>query len=177
MDPGMPPSNRLFRNSHDFKFDFPISQSPLTLVHADELFSNGYVIPVFVDPSKKRSNVDVSDSTSAIPRSSDAPKIVSSSSKVPCCSPLRRCRSVSKQIFQKYLDFFRPLYRKIRGHRASSRTDPIDTKVQVVKSWVYSAETSPRISVAYCTDDWQKSCDSESAIYEAVLHCKRSFAE
>ncbi|KAJ6764871.1 KINASE REGULATOR-LIKE PROTEIN putative-RELATED [Salix koriyanagi] len=66
MDPRMPPSKRFFINSQDFKFDFPISQSPLTLVHADELFSNGYVMPLFIDPLKMEA-YDVSDSTSALP--------------------------------------------------------------------------------------------------------------
>jgi len=174
MDPRMPPSKRFFRNSQDFKFDFPISQSPLTLVHADELFSNGYVMPLFVDPLKMEA-YDVSDSTSALPTSSHAPKTVVSACKPQRCSSLRRCRRLSKQIVQKYLDFLRPLYRRIRGHRSSSRDENIDSKVQVMKNWVYSAETSPRISVAYSVDDcWRSSCDSESSIYEAVLHCKRS---
>uniref|UniRef100_A0A2P2N2S9 Membrane-associated kinase regulator 6 n=1 Tax=Rhizophora mucronata TaxID=61149 RepID=A0A2P2N2S9_RHIMU len=176
MDPKMPPSKRFFRNhSHDFKFDFPISQSPLTLVHADELFSDGYVMPVFVDPSKMRSYGD-SDSTSALPNSSHAPKVVGSAGKFRSSS-LRRCRSLSKQVLHKYLDFLRPLYRIFRGHRTSSRTDSADTKVQVLKSWVYPAETSPRMSVAYSIDNWRKSCDSDNSIYEAVLHCKRSFGK
>ncbi|KAJ6881605.1 membrane-associated kinase regulator 6 [Populus alba x Populus x berolinensis] len=174
MDPRMPPSKRFFRNSQDFKFDFPISQSPLTLVHADELFSNGYVMPLFVDPLKMEA-YDVSDSTSVLHTSSHAPKTVVSACKPQRCSSLRRCRRLSKQIVQKYLDFLRPLYRRIRGHRSSSRAENIDSKVQVMKNWVYSAETSPRISVAYSVDDcWRRSCDSESSIYEAVLHCKRS---
>jgi len=51
MDPRMSPSRRFFINSQDLKFDFPTSQhSPLTtLVDADQLFSNGYLIPLFVE--------------------------------------------------------------------------------------------------------------------------------
>ncbi|EEF49024.1 probable membrane-associated kinase regulator 6 [Ricinus communis] len=172
MDPRMPPSKRFFRNSQDFKFDFPTSQSPLTVVHADELFSNGYVMPIFVDPLKIES-YEVSDSASALPASSHAPKVVVSGRKTRCSS-LRRCRTLSKQMFQKYFDFLRPLYRRIRGHRSSTRAEKMDTKVQVMKRWMYSAEASPRISVAYSVDDWRRSCDSESSIYEAVLHCKKS---
>jgi hypothetical protein len=174
MDPRMPPSKRFFRNSQEFKFDFPVSQSPLTLVHADELFSNGYVMPLFVDPLTIEP-YEVSDSTAALPTSSHPPKTVVSACKPRRCSSLRRCRTVSKQIIQKYLDFLRPFYRRFRGHRSSSRAENIDSKVQVMKSWEYSAETSPRISVANSVDDcWRRSCDSESSIYEAVLHCKRS---
>ncbi|KDP22197.1 hypothetical protein JCGZ_26028 [Jatropha curcas] len=174
MDPKMTPSKRFFRNSQDFKFDFPISQSPLTVVHADELFSNGYVMPLFVDPLKIES-YEVSDSSPALPPSSNTPKVVSAMQTR--SSSLRRCRTLSKKIFHKYFDFLRPLYRRIRGHRSSSRAENTDTKVQVVKSWLYSTESSPRISVAYSVDDWRRSCDSESSIYEAVLHCKRSIGK
>ncbi|KAJ6294979.1 hypothetical protein OIU76_022961 [Salix suchowensis] len=175
MDPRMPPSKRFFGNSQDFKFDFPISQSPLTLVHADELFSNGYVMPLFFDPLRIEA-YEVSDSTPALPTSSHVPKtLVSACNKPRRCSSLKRCRRVSKRMIQKYLDFLRPFFRRIRGHRSSSRAESIDSKVQAMKSWVCSAETSPRISVANSADDcWRRSCDSDSSIYEAVLHCKRS---
>ncbi|KAJ6672769.1 MEMBRANE-ASSOCIATED KINASE REGULATOR 6-RELATED [Salix viminalis] len=128
----------------------------------------------FIDPLKMEA-YDVSDSTSALPAASHAPKTGVSACKPQRCSSLRRCRRLSKQIVQKYLDFLRPLYRRIRGHRSSSRAENIDSKAQVMKNWGYSTETSPRISVAYSVDDfWRRSCDSESSIYEAVLHCKRS---
>ncbi|KAJ4705916.1 putative Membrane-associated kinase regulator-like protein [Melia azedarach] len=174
MDPRMPPSKRFLRSSQDFKFDFPTSQSPLALVHADELFSNGYVMPLFLDPEKMEA-FEAPDSTLSLPTSSHVAKLVVPGSKTTRSSSLRRCRKLSKRIFQKYLDFLiRPLYRKIRGRRSSSRVETGDTRVHVMNSWVYSAATSPRISVAYSADDWRKSCDSESSIYEAVLHCKRS---
>ncbi|KAF3432906.1 hypothetical protein FNV43_RR24008 [Rhamnella rubrinervis] len=185
MDPRMPPSKRFFRSSQDFKFDFPaVSQSsPLTLVHADELISNGYLMPLFVDPLKieafEASNPTHNLSTSSL--HSPKPLVSASDSD---CSSLRRCRRLSRRILHKYLKFLRPLYRRIRGgghnHKASSSSSKAghgDKRVQVVKnnSRVYSSETSPRISVAYSADDyWRKSCDSDSSIYEAVLHCKRS---
>ncbi|XP_050223555.1 probable membrane-associated kinase regulator 6 [Mercurialis annua] len=175
MDPRMPPSKRFFRNSQDFKFDCPISQSPLTVVHADELFSNGYVMPFFVDPLKIES-YEVSDSSSEIPASSHTPESVVSARRTRCSS-LRRCRTLSKQVFRKYFDFLRPLYQRIRGHRSSCRTEKMDKRVHAMKRWTYSAETSPRISVAYSVDDWRRSCDSESSIYEAVLHCKKSIGK
>ncbi|XP_022734298.1 probable membrane-associated kinase regulator 6 [Durio zibethinus] len=174
MDPRMPPSRRFFRNPQDFKFDFPISQAPLTLVHADELFSNGYVMPFFVN-SLKMEAYEVSDSTSTLP-TSHAPNLVVPASKTNRPS-LRRCRRFSKRMILKSFDFLRPLYRRIRGHKSSSRAESVDARVQVMKNWVYSAQTSPRISVAYSADEWRKSCDSESSIYEAVLHCKKSIGK
>ncbi|XVF50916.1 hypothetical protein PTKIN_Ptkin04bG0142100 [Pterospermum kingtungense] len=176
MDPRMPPSRRFFRNSQDFKFDFPISQTPLALVHADELFSNGYVMPFVVNPLKMEA-YEVSDSTPTLPTSSHAPDLDAPASKTNRSSS-RRCRRLSKTIFLKYLDFLRPLYRRIRGRKSSSRAESVDARVhQVMKKWVYSTETSPRISVAYSTDEWRRSCDSESSIYEAVLHCKKSIGK
>ncbi|RVW94584.1 putative membrane-associated kinase regulator 6 [Vitis vinifera] len=173
MDPRMPPSKRFFRNSQDFNFDFPISQPPLSLVHADELFSNGLIMPIFMEPLKMEA-YDGSYSLPATPiSSSHAPKHVLSATNTRCSS-LRRCRRLSKQILQKYLDFLRPLYRRIRGRRIGSRAESVNSRMQEGKSWVYSPEASPRTSTAYSTGDWRKSCDSESSIYEAVLHCKRS---
>ncbi|MBA0564103.1 hypothetical protein Golob_009061, partial [Gossypium lobatum] len=174
MDPRMPPSKRFFRNSQDFKFDFPISQTPLTLVHADELFSNGHVMPFFINPSKVEA-YEVSGSTSSLPTTtSHAPDLM-----VPPCKTrhpsLTRCRRLSKRIFSKYLNFVRPLYRRIlRGSKSSGRAESVDARVHSRKNWVYSTTTSPRISVAYSADEYRKSCDSESSIYEAVLHCKKS---
>lgn len=180
MDPRMTPSKRFFRNSQDFKFDFPAAeQSPFTLVHADQLFSNGYVMPLFVDPLKMGMEACYEapdNSTPSRPSSSHAPKILAPDDNInPYCSSSRRGRRLSKHIFQKYLDFLRPLLRRLRGNRSTSKAASVDKRVhKVVKNWVYSSEASPRISVAYSVDDWRKSCDSESSIYEAVLHCKRS---
>ncbi|KAK8473903.1 hypothetical protein V6N13_077363 [Hibiscus sabdariffa] len=177
MDPRMPPSRRFFRNSQDFKFDFPISQTPLTLVHADELFSDGRVMPFFVNPSKIEA-YRVSDPTSSLPTATHALNI-----DVPQCKtnrhPLRRCRRLSKRIFSKYLNFLRPLYRSVlRRNKSSGRAESVDARGHVRKNWLYSAGTSPRISVAYsAADEWRKSCDSESSIYEAVLHCKKSIGK
>ncbi|KAI9188492.1 hypothetical protein LWI28_012546 [Acer negundo] len=199
MDPTMPPSKRFLRNSQDFKFDFPISQSPADLahqlVHADQLFANGYLMPLcFVhDPLKLEAFDEASDNSyTSNSHLASLPAAISSKigsdRKLTSCSSLRKCRKLSKRLFQKYLNFLvKPLYRRIRGSgggRSSSSTTSRanhqngDHHHSRVHSWVYSAETSPRISVAYSADDcWRKSCDSESSIYEAVLHCKRSIGQ
>ncbi|KAJ1384967.1 hypothetical protein SESBI_42034 [Sesbania bispinosa] len=172
MDPRMPPSKRFFKNSQDSKFDFPTSQSPLTLVHADELFSNGYLMPLFVE-SLKMEEYETSDSNTSFTSSSHAPKSVVPAGHSRCPS-LKRCRTLSRRIFHKYLNFLRPLCRRLRGHKSGSNTETVAKRGEAVKNRRYYSETSPRISVAFSADDWRKSCDSESSIYEAVLHCKRS---
>ncbi|XP_062120293.1 probable membrane-associated kinase regulator 6 [Humulus lupulus] len=177
MDPRMPPSKRFFRNSQDFKFDFPTSPSPLTFVHADELISNGYLMPLFLDPLK----MEVYEASSSNESMSIINSLHSPKPGVPAdnsdASSLRRCRRLlSRRIIQKYLNFLRPLYRRIRGHNKASAKAAVHVDKRG-KNRVYSSETaSPRISVAYSADNdcWRKSCDSDSSIYEAVLHCKRS---
>ncbi|XP_020203899.1 probable membrane-associated kinase regulator 6 [Cajanus cajan] len=172
MDPRMPPSKRFFRNSQDFKFDFPTSQSPLTLVDADELFSNGYLMPLFVE-SLKLEAYEASDANPSLPSSSHVPKSVAPNGHSRCPS-LKRCRTLSRRIFQKYLNFLRPLCRRLRSGKSGSKPESVVKRTESAKNRGYYSETSPRISVAYSADDWRKSCDSESSIYEAVLHCKRS---
>jgi len=172
MDPRMPPSKRFFRNSQDFKFDFPTSQSPLTLVDADELFSNGYLMPLFVE-SLKMEAYEASDANPSLPSSSHVPKIVVPNAHSRCPS-LKGCRTLSRRIFQKYLNFLRPLCRRLRSGKSGSKPESVIKRTESAKNRGCYSETSPRISVAYSADDWRKSCDSESSIYEAVLHCKRS---
>ncbi|XP_058773346.1 probable membrane-associated kinase regulator 6 [Vicia villosa] len=181
MDPRMPSSRRFFINSQDFKFDFTNShQSSLTtLVDADQLFSNGYLMPLFDESLKNIEpyKYDSSNSNSALPSSiSHVPKEVVpiENSRSPS---LKRCRTLSKRMFQKYLNFLKPLCRRLRAQKSgSSKHESGVNRTQSVKKirgnyW----ESSPRISVAYSADNWRMSCDSDSSIYEAVLHCKRSF--
>ncbi|KAI3458068.1 hypothetical protein Pfo_014731 [Paulownia fortunei] len=172
MDPRLPPSKRFIRVSSDFGFDFPVSDSPLGLVHADELISNGFLVPLFVK-DMKMDRFDVEDYyMSTASTSSSTQKPMHSSSRVRCAS-LRRCQRLSKRFFQKYLKFLlRPLfYKRRRGHQFESS----NMRMSTTRNWEFSAATSPRTSVAYSADDnWRRSCDSESSIYEAVLHCKRT---
>lgn len=168
MDPRMPPSRRFFVTSQDFNFDFPTSQqsSLNTLVHADQLFSNGYLMPLF-DESLK--NIETYDKDS-----SHVPKKVVSLEN--CRTPsLKRCRTLSRRMFQKYLKFLKPFCRRLRGQKPGSSKHENGMKRTQGKNYRGNyCESSPRISVACSTDYSRMSCDSDSSIYEAVLHCKRS---
>lgn len=170
MDPTLPPSKRFSNvNPQDLNFDFPTSESPFALVHADELISNGLLMPLFIKkPMELDCDVIQSDS---IANSPAANQDESTCRRVNRCVSLRRCRNMSRRILVKYLDFLRPFCQKLRriGRCRSS------SGKEVMKQWEYcSAATSPRTSVAYSVDNWRRSCDSESSIYEAVLHCKRT---
>ncbi|KAF8413257.1 hypothetical protein HHK36_001233 [Tetracentron sinense] len=152
MDPKMTASKRFKGDVHDFNFDFPLSQSPITLVHADQLFSNGLLMPLFIDISKME-EYNSSDSIPTSPISSEASEFIVPTNQIHCPF-LRKCRRSSKRIFQKYLGFLRPLYWKIQRPRIGTES-----------------QTSPRTSTSYSTGDW---CNIESAIFEAVLYCKKS---
>lgn len=157
MDPRLPPSKRFIRVSSDFGFDFPVSDSPLGLVHADELISNGFLVPLFVREMKME-RFGAEDCCMPTPSTSQM-TVHSTRRSVVSAASLRRCHGLSKRFFHKYLKFLlRPLfYRRRRSNQFES------------------AATSPRTSLAYSADDnWRRSCDSESSIYEAVLHCKRT---
>ncbi|KZV33467.1 putative membrane-associated kinase regulator 6-like [Dorcoceras hygrometricum] len=167
MDPRLPPSKRFIRVSSDLGFDFPVSESPLSLVHADEVISNGTLVPILIKDSKRDrlGSEECHVTTTTVPLSTQ--KTLHSSSRVVRVS-LRRCRRLSQRWFHKYLKFlFRPFFCKRRV---------ISEFGHMNKKWGFSAATSPRSSsVTYSADDnWRRSCDSESSIYEAVLHCKRT---
>ncbi|ESQ43218.1 hypothetical protein EUTSA_v10014576mg [Eutrema salsugineum] len=178
MDPRLPPSRRFFINkAHEssFKFDNFVSftDEDHSLVHADELFRDGYVVPYR------------SKATSAATKEESQPLDTTTGKKMETrgvqSKSCRKLRRVSKWVLLKYLDFLTPLCRRLRRRRSagSSGSIGIDSRIRVTTSSrrrVYSDETtsSPRISVAD-DYDWRRSCDSESSIYEAVLHCKKSF--
>lgn len=170
MDPKLSPSKRFFSVPQDFNFDLPISDSPFTIVHADELISNGFLVPLFFKPMSMES-YDASDSMPATPSTSIPQKeMLQSSGRIPCSS-LRSYRRLSRQFFQKYLDFLRPICQKLRRCRFGPKHRTVNSRMQEMKNWdFYSATGSPRTSV----DNWRRSFDSESSIHEAVLHCKRT---
>ncbi|XP_027110177.2 probable membrane-associated kinase regulator 6 [Coffea arabica] len=182
MDPKMPPSRRFSRVPKDFSFDFRNSPAPLTLADAEDLISaDGFLMPLFGNRPVIMSDEGTHESSSSpafIVSSLNDKEAVRSSSRVRCSS-LRRCKRLSKRIFQKYMDFLRPLCQKLRGHRSgSSRVASISSsrgcENEGKNAEFYSPATSPRTSVAWSADNWRRSCDSESSIYEAVLHCKRT---
>ncbi|KAM7463744.1 hypothetical protein LguiA_031865 [Lonicera macranthoides] len=173
MDPKLSPSKRFFRVAQDFNFE--VSQPPLALVDADELISNGYLVPLFVKPSKI-DTYGASDSAPTSPISLCGQENARLGSKIRCSS-LRRCRRISKQIFQKYVNFLWPLCQRMRERRSGSRVGNVDSGIREGDGWKCSPAASPRVSAAYSADNFRWSCDSDSSIHEAVLHCKRTIGK
>ncbi|XP_042481635.1 probable membrane-associated kinase regulator 6 [Macadamia integrifolia] len=171
LDPKLTPSKRFLSYAHDFSFDSDFSHSPVFLVHADELFSNGLVMPIFINPSK----MEGPDSIKAPPPEATISELKESSGALISSHKdgkiewrfLRSCRRSSKSIFHKYVSFLKPLYQKVRSSgraRSTSRTEPIEG----IHENSFPREVSARNSSCCSNTDC---CD----IDEAVLHCKKSF--
>lgn len=158
--------------AQNFNFYIPTSQSSAALLHADELFSDGLIKPVFAGPSKIL-DASTSDLITVLPSSS-----FSSRNVIPVFQGHYRLLSkwgISfKKNFLKCFGYLRPHYHNIGSSRKrSSRVDDIDRRGQEVKSWSNSPQASPPPSAKYSVGvgDWH---DIENSIYEAILHCKRS---
>ncbi|KAK7362277.1 hypothetical protein VNO77_04387 [Canavalia gladiata] len=162
----------LMDECQNFNFDIPITQSSNVLALADELFSDGLIKPVFVDPSKLEScNNNTSGSRQSKPSSSFSSRVVSSRTveihhgfltkwKTSTC---RSLRSLSRCVNQ--------LCQKVRSSRKSTRVDDIDEEEWQVKRWRSSQQASPK---SITVNPIGALHDPENSIYEAVLHCKRS---
>jgi hypothetical protein len=160
-------SRRCSEESQDFDFEILTSQSP-PLAHADELFSNGVIKPVSVDPSRLEVS-NYSNNNPAMPSSSSSSRIAIQ--VVQDNSHFLRWKKPLERILLKCFGCFRPSCHKIKGSRKCTRVDDIDRRVSEVKRWSNSPQASPQPSIVCSTGDC---CDRESSIYEAVLHCKRS---
>ncbi|XP_019177895.1 PREDICTED: probable membrane-associated kinase regulator 6 isoform X2 [Ipomoea nil] len=140
-------------------------ESPLALLHADELISNGFLVPLFAQPIKSDSFDRAFDS----PQQPTKQDQVRSSDEIRC-APLKRCQRLSRRIFRRYLDVIRPICVKLRrfGFAYGRRSSRAEER----KRYEFSGAVST--GAAYSDDNWRRSCDSESSIHEAVLHCKRT---
>lgn len=180
MDPKMTPSKRFLGDTQDFNFPIstPSNNNNLTFLHAEELFSNGFLMPLFLtNPSKIESitNTTSNNSTtsSSLPINSKPSKnnLIISINQIHSIFA-KKCWKSSKRIFRKYLGFFK--LSSVIYHKQSSSKSLVDRnwddsqKKQIMSS---SSSSSPtrRTNYYYCS-----STDAEGSIYEAVLHCKKS---
>ncbi|KAL2922134.1 putative membrane-associated kinase regulator 6 [Bienertia sinuspersici] len=127
MDPNMPASKRFKKLDKGFNFDPALSEQPTTaVVHADELFCDGLLMPLVHSSSTKEYS---GSNRCGYPLSEFQNRYAASGSRKLRCSSLRRS---------------------------------------------CSPQASPRTSTGSFPGDQRWSCDSESSINEAVLHCKKS---
>ncbi|XP_054823220.1 probable membrane-associated kinase regulator 6 [Prosopis cineraria] len=161
-----PPLRLSFHSSYqNFNFDVSNLQSPSIVAHADELFSDGLIRShVFVDPfrvescnnNNNNSNTKDSIETTMLSCSSVSSRTISA-------KPVGVSSSHGYLRKQRLKDFFHLLVSrfccKFGLSRKSTRVGHIDKAER---------EATQKALGAYCNDH-------ENSIYEAVLHCKRSF--
>ncbi|KAF9615043.1 hypothetical protein IFM89_021614 [Coptis chinensis] len=145
-------------------FNFSSSQFPPLLVHADEVFSNGLLVPYFLTPSKEHT----SDSIPTLPTSLESCRLLLPKNRIHR-SFIRNCWSSCRRILKKHLCFSKKPSKRVRDSSSTTITQTIDARTE----FDASKGTSPRTSTDYLIRDW--SHDIEMSIQEAVLHCKRSF--
>ncbi|XP_073028671.1 probable membrane-associated kinase regulator 6 [Primulina eburnea] len=164
---------RLGEKEENFNFDVPVTAFPVSLVHADEIFSDGHIMPLFVDRSKPQVFKEASLSTPPSPVSSSkssAPFVVDKNQYY----MLGRWRKSSKRIIQKCFGFVKPLFETIGCSRKSNRVDDLERKVNEIQSRGDSLETSPRPSSAYSVVEWDdlKQIGKKVDLYHALKRVK-----
>lgn len=143
-------------NRQSFNFDTCISQSNLALVYADEIFSNGFLMPFFVDPYTQES-IQTSTSFSSSNFSSRNMKTHHGF--------LIRVRKSTWRTLVQFFRYVNQLRQKVERSRKSIkvRVDDIDEIDWHVKSLRSSSQKASPMSDFH-----------DNSIYEAVLHCKKS---
>ncbi|KAL3615678.1 hypothetical protein CASFOL_041339 [Castilleja foliolosa] len=140
-----------------FDFDVPAmySSSIYNLVHADELFSDGQIKPVYVQKSRPEPFI-TSNSISTPPISIFSPTSpsVSNHMKNDQFYLLGNWRKSSKKILRKCFGFVKPLCKTLGSSRKSNRVDDLERKVFEIRSLSTSCEASPRPSSACSVFEW-----------------------
>lgn len=170
-------SQRFHEESQDFHFDLPFSIP--NLVHADEIFFNGHIIPRSVSQIRVYS-------TPATPLVHFPPKNPSKTTKS-YSQLIANLRVSSKRILGKCFSLLLP--RKstrivdsstnpvclpsfvLTNERTNKRIEGDNTTFRRTKSWSHNSSYGSRFS---CSKN--KLCDyNETSVHEAIVHCKRSF--
>jgi len=149
-------------NSQNFNFGTCISQSNVVLVHADEIFSDGFLKPFFNDSSK----IEFFSNTSE-PIQTKIDTTFSSRNMEIRHGFVTRLRKSTWSTLVQFLRYFKTLRHKMeRSSRKMTRDNDIYKTDRLVKSLSRSSQKSSPIGNFHV--------DHDDRIYEAVLHCKRS---
>ncbi|XP_047258571.1 uncharacterized protein LOC124893548 [Capsicum annuum] len=135
----------------NFNFDVhPVSES----VCADEIFSNGYIMPRYLDRSKIESFCEAFNNfntNSSVPSTSTPPTPISklSNSITSQDDFLEKWRKFPRKILVKWFGFIRPISKRIASSRKSTtKVDELQRKVSEIQSCKSTTNTlfqrSPR---------------------------------
>lgn len=154
-------SKRFLEEAQNFNFDVhPVSES----VHADEIFSDGHIMPGYLDRSKIesfREAFNIFNTNSSVPSSSTPPTPISklSDSTASQADFLEKWRKFSRKILVKWFGFIRPVSKGLSSSRKSTaKVDDLQRKVseiQSCKSTTTDSGSPPRqILKSYSVVDW-----------------------
>ncbi|RDY09253.1 hypothetical protein CR513_06400, partial [Mucuna pruriens] len=163
-------SDDLLAECQNFNFDISVPHSPLVLVPADEIFSDGLLRPMFVDPSKVEF-CNTPDPSQAKLSSSFSSRTFSPRTMEIHHGLLTRWRKSTRRTLVDFFRYVNQLRQKVGRSRKSIRVDDIDKTDWQVKCLSSSQKGSPKPFTTLPLGDLH---DHENSIYEAVLHCKRS---
>jgi len=155
-----------------FNFDISFTHSPSVLAHADELFSNGLIKPLFADPSKLDSCKTILASThQSEPVSSFSSRLVSPRTVQIHHGFLTRWKTSTCRTLRNLSRYVNQLCHRVGSSRKNTKVDDFDKEEWLVNSWSSSHQASSKSNSISPIGALH---DHENSIYEAVLHCKRS---
>lgn len=156
-------------NSNDFDFSLPSCDSSL-VVHADQIFFNGHLLPLHLVNSlknkEKEGSITESKNWDGSISSNSSPSL--NSSDFISMKSCHNKQNLPLKMLRKYLYFLIPLYKKVKNlKKISSKT---------LRSFDDSARSPPRPSIDRRRGNRVFDVAPESSIQDAVLHCKKSIA-
>nr|GMC89464.1 probable membrane-associated kinase regulator 6 [Ipomoea batatas] len=179
----------------NFKFD--INDSECGLVHADEIFSDGHIMPLYLDRPKPP--VEEESLKQAFNNSSSAPATPANFSlsvrgkKEPQDYIIQKWKKLlGTRILRKWFGFLRPVCKRLGGSRKScAKVDDLTRKAREVQSWSNYCKADPRktkscsntpqesplhyTTTAYNSPDVWRDMAAQTSITEAIIHCRKSF--
>ncbi|PHT26239.1 hypothetical protein CQW23_34143 [Capsicum baccatum] len=136
---------RFLKEEQNFNFDVhPVSES----VCADEIFSDGYIMPRYLDRSKIKSfhkAFNNFSTNSSVPSTGTPPTPISklSNSTTSQADFLEKWRKFSRKILVKWFGFVRPISKRIASSRKSTaKVDDPQRKVSEIQSCKSTTDTS-----------------------------------
>ncbi|CAN4108341.1 unnamed protein product [Withania somnifera] len=158
-------SKRFLEEAQNFNFDVqPVFES----VHADEIFSDGHIMPRYLDRSNIESLREAfynCNTNSSVPSSSTPPTPISklSDSTTSQADFLEKWRKFSGRLLVKWFGFIRPFSKRLSSSRRSTaKVDDLERKVgeiQSCKSITTTTDSSfqgspRRMMKSYSVVDW-----------------------
>ncbi|XP_020585736.1 probable membrane-associated kinase regulator 6 [Phalaenopsis equestris] len=169
-------------DSTSFDFTLPSSSEPSNLVHADQIFSNGQLLPStplkknephFSPDSALNRTFSIGSSKKLFPEINHWDESISANA-----SPTHKNRKTSPgKRLRKYLNFLIPLYKKVKKLKMMM-------SLRAIRSCGDSLIRSVRMKNEFSSMERNRGgrvnrvfdLEFECSIHDAILHCKKSFA-